>query len=67
MKREKFMLDGAVTRLRNRQLSMAWEKWQCVAGEMARQQHMTNGAVSRTRKRQVSMAWEKWQYEASCR
>ena len=45
----------------NRKLSMAWEKWQFTAVEMARQQLMMQGALNRMVKRAMSMAWEKWQ------
>ena len=48
----------------NRKLSMAFEKWQFTAAEMARQQFLLAGAMNRMLKRQLSMAFEKWQYEA---
>ena len=35
----------------NRKLSMAWEKWQFTAAEMARQQFMMAGAMNRMLKR----------------
>ena len=35
----------------NRKLSMAWEKWQFTAAEMARQQFMLAGALNRMLKR----------------
>ena len=34
MAREKYLLAGAVKRLMQRQLSMAWEKWQAEAAQM---------------------------------
>ena len=58
-------MAGAVRRMRERQLSMAWEQWQWVAGALTRQQYMVGGAVKRMMQRELSMAWEKWQFEAA--
>merc|ERR1711865_640927 len=55
------MGGGAIRRMLNRKLSMAWEKWQFTAAEMARQQFLLAGALNRMVKRAMSMAWEKWQ------
>ena len=38
----------------NRKLSMAWEKWQFTAAEMARQQFLLAGALTRMLKRKMS-------------
>ena len=40
----------------NRKLSMAWEKWQFTAAEMARQQFMLAGAMNRMLKR-ADVCW----------
>ena len=45
----------------NRKLSMAWEKWQFTAAEMARQQFLLAGALNRMLKRADVAGWEKWQ------
>merc|ERR1712166_1600330 len=45
----------------NRKLSMAWEKWQFTAAEMARQQFLMQRAINRLRNMKLSCAWEKWQ------
>ena len=45
----------------NRQLSMAWEKWQEWYAEIKDQQRLMGGALTRFMQRQLSMAWEKWQ------
>ena len=52
-------------RLQNRHLSMAFEKWQFEAAEMARSKFLMGGAVQRLLKRQLSMAWEAWQFNAA--
>ena len=44
----------------NRKLSMAWEKWQFTAAEVARQQFMLRMLNSK-----LSMAWEQWQFVAA--
>ena len=60
---------GTVTppmiRMLKRQLSMAFEKWQDEAAQMAREKYMLAGAVKRMLMRQLSMAFEKWQFTAN--
>jgi len=65
MARGRFLLNGAVTRMRKRKLSMAFEKWQYTAKQLAREQYALGGAVTRMRKRKLSMAFETWQAEAA--
>ena len=50
------MGGGAIRRMLNRKLSMAWEKWQFTAAEMARQQFMMQGAINRMLKRE-DVSW----------
>ena len=59
------MPGGALRRLLKRKLSMAFEKWQFEAAEMARSKYMMGGAIKRMLHRMLSMAWEKWQYTAA--
>jgi len=56
-----FMLRGALNRMRNRLLSMAWEKWQQWYADLMEQKRFMAGALRRMLHRQLSMAWERWQ------
>ena len=58
------MLAGAIKRMRHRQLSMAFEKWQFEAAALARKKFLLAGAVKRMLHRKLSMAFEKWQVVA---
>jgi hypothetical protein len=58
MRRQAFMMGGAVRRMVHRKLSMAFEKWQFEAAEAKRQQFMMGGALRRLIHRQLSKAWE---------
>jgi len=59
------LLAGAIKRMRQRLLSMAWEKWQCEYAQ-AKSAEATrfklSGAIRRMMMRKLSMAWEKWQF-----
>jgi len=43
--RQQHMMGGAMRRMLHRQLSMAWEKWQFTAAEMAAQQRLLDSAM----------------------
>ena len=65
MANEKKMLGGAVRRMLNRKLSMAFEKWQTEAAQMSHEKKMLGGAIRRLLHRKLSMAWEQWQQMAN--
>ena len=46
---------GAVNRMLKRKLSMAFEKWQFEAAEMARSKFLLSGALKRLQMRKVAM------------
>ena len=48
--------------MRNRLLSMAFEKWQYEAEEAKRLQYVLGGALRRMQNYKMSQAWEQWQY-----
>ena len=56
-----FVAAGAIYRMQQRQLSMAWESWQEWYTELKAQQYRLAGAIRRMMNRQISMAWERWQ------
>ena len=59
------MLSGAIRRMRQRQLSAAFEKWQYEAASTKAERAAMSGAVGRLLNRLLSMAFEKWQCEAA--
>jgi len=62
LKDQQFRLAGALRRMMNRKLSMAWETWQQWYADLLHQRFILNGAIHRMLKRKLSMAWEKWQF-----
>jgi len=54
-------LGRVAARMKNRQLSRAWEQWQEVSGKLARQKCMLGRVAARMKNRQLSWAWEQWQ------
>ena len=52
---------GAITRMMNRPLSLAWERYQFWYYELMEQKRRLQGAVRRMLNRKLSMAWEQWQ------
>ena len=59
LRRQRFMVNGCLNRMKHRQLSMAWERWQEWYTEMKDQQFRLAGAIRRMMNRQLSMAWER--------
>ena len=55
------MLSGALNRMRNYQLSRAWERWQEWYEDVMHQKFILQGAVNRMKNFQLSRAWEQWQ------
>lgn len=60
-KEEQRKIAGALRRMFNRKLSMAWERWQYWYEELLEQRWKIAGALRRMLKRKLSMAWETWQ------
>ena len=60
MKREQYMLAGAVKRMLMRQLSMAFEKWQYEAACMKREREMLDKALRRFIHAKLFAAWNMW-------
>ena len=60
--RQAKILAGALNRMKNRKLSMAWERWQEWYADVMEQIRLMKGAMGRFMKRQLSMAWERWQF-----
>jgi len=52
---------GAIMRMMNRPLSLAWERYQHWYYELMEQKRRLEGAVRRMLNRNLSMAWEQWQ------
>ena len=59
------MLSGALNRMRNYQLSRAWERWQewyeDYVAQKERYALLVGGALNRMRNLALSRAWEQWQ------
>merc|ERR1711988_1709380 len=55
-----FMLNGALTRMRNRKLSMAWEKWQFEAECMKEEKRLLGGAATRWLRQKLGQAFNTW-------
>jgi len=51
---------GPIRRMLFRKLSMAWEKWQLTAAEMAKQQALLNQAMQRFLGSKMYAAWNQW-------
>merc|ERR1711959_519703 len=65
MRIQQYAMKGALTRMLNRKLSMAFEKWQYEAAAMKREAYALRGALTRMLNRKFSMAFEKWQFTAA--
>ena len=65
LKRERYMITGAINRLLKWNLSQGFEKWQAEAARMKRQKYLMAGAIRRMLNRDLSMAFEKWQAETA--
>ena len=60
----KHLMTGAIRRMMNRKLSMAWEQWQQWYADIKDQQFKLAGALRRMMNRKLSMGWEQWQVRA---
>jgi len=56
---------GAVSRMLHRQLSMAWEQWQYVAGVLSAERRALEAAARKLRNRQVLGGWNAWRQLAA--
>merc|ERR1711881_256786 len=54
------MGGGALNRMKNRLLSMAWEKWQFIAEEWRKQKEAFRRSLMKWIKNKMSQAYNKW-------
>merc|ERR1719199_111710 len=66
-KRQAHLAGGAIRRMMNRKLSMAWEQWQQTAAELRaladerrRKQMAMRRALMKWQLQQLSMGWNTW-------
>ena len=53
--------QGALIRMMNRKLSMAWESWQAWYADLLEQRRKLAHALARLMHRKLAMAWATWQ------
>ena len=57
-------MTGDITRMRNRALSMAWEKWQQTAAEMKEQAMLLRRGLMRMINAKLTAAFASWREQA---